>query len=146
MNDFAVEFEQAKAEFARQVEVLASSPALTLASSLPLYDLLIATRKYGYNTTSQADAPILWWKLSGRSKETPPVECRLTDPAIQKRLENYELMDTEVHAGQVIRKYRKLCTFNVAPGDGGISDQDLNDPLPAETRRMIRQALERNSE
>lgn len=34
-------------------------------------------------------------------------------------------------------------TFNEVPGDGGISDQDLDEPLPAEYQRMLAQEMAR---
>lgn len=74
----------------------------------PLYDLLIASKKYGYGSTTNADAPIIWWKVAGHEKQAPRRSLSIVDPALQQRLEAYELVDTEVQPSQVIRKYRKL--------------------------------------
>ena len=76
--------------------------------ALVLYDLVIASRKTGYGTTSHADSPILWWKMAGQEKETPAKPVTLIHPLVQKRLQAYELVDTEVQINQIIRKYRKL--------------------------------------
>lgn len=100
-------------------------PGLRMASDLaPPVDLVIASRKYGRGSTSQADAPILWWKLVGRPKEVPPRPCSLVDPVIQKRLRAYKLVDTEVQANQVVRRYRKLCELCDQPAtvDGYCAD------------------------
>ena len=74
----------------------------------PLFDLVIASRKNGYGTTSHADSPILWWKMAGQQREKPAKPVSLIHPLIQKRLQAYELVDTEVQINQVIRKYRRL--------------------------------------
>ena len=75
----------------------------------PLYDLLIASRKYGYNLTSQTDAPITWLKAAGFPQRSPQVEnTTLAHPTVQKFLEGYELVDTEVKPFEIIRKYRKV--------------------------------------
>jgi len=76
------------------------------ASLLPVYDLVIASKKL-YGITSDAAAPILWWKLAGQPKQEPPQRCALTDPAIQKKLLSYDLIDTETRQGMIIRRYRK---------------------------------------
>lgn len=73
-----------------------------------LYDLVIASRKYGYGSTTNAAAPIAWWKLAGQEKEVPPRTVSLTNPVVQKHLEAYELVDTEVHPTEIVRKYRRL--------------------------------------
>jgi hypothetical protein len=86
---------------------LSQIPGLTPASAVPLYDLLIASKKYGVGSTSQADAPITWWKMAGQDKYFPK-SARLTDPEIQKRLAAYELVETEVHPNEIVRKYRRL--------------------------------------
>jgi hypothetical protein len=78
-----------------------------------LYDLLISSRKNGYGTTSHADSPILWWKMAGQPKEKPPQPVTLIHPLIQKRLQAYVLIDTEVQINQIIRKYRKVEVQNV---------------------------------
>lgn len=83
--------------------ILAQMPTQTPV----LFDLLIASRKGGYGSTSHADAPILWWKLAGCEKEKPAKPVTLVHPLIQKRLAAYELVDTEVQPNQVIRKYRR---------------------------------------
>lgn len=74
----------------------------------PLFDLVIASRKNGYGTTSHADSAILWWKLAGQEKEKPAKPVSLIHPLVQKRLQAYELVGTEVQINQVIRKYRRL--------------------------------------
>ncbi len=74
----------------------------------PLYDLVIASKKYGYGSTTNANAPIEWWKLAGGEKEAPPRQVSLADPVIQKHLEAYELVDTEIQTTRIIRKYRTL--------------------------------------
>ena len=73
-----------------------------------LYDLVIASKKYGYGSTTHAEAPILWWKLAGQAQEAPPYRMSLVDRGVAERLRGYELMDTEVHRDQVVRKYRKV--------------------------------------
>lgn len=74
------------------------------AALLPQYDLVIASKK-SYGSTSEAGAPILWWKLAGKEREAPPTSCTLLDPLIQKRLLAYELVATEARQGMVIRRY-----------------------------------------
>lgn len=83
------------------------------AADLPLYDLVIASQKFGYGATDTADAPILWWKLAGQAKEVPAKKCRLTDPAIQRRLLSYKLVATEVRTRQIIRKYIKVASAEI---------------------------------
>lgn len=80
--------------------------AVTPAALIPRYDLVIATQKTPFMTSRQ-DAPILWWKVAGRPRETPPAKCSLLDPVIQKRLADYELEATEARQGMVIRRYKK---------------------------------------
>ncbi|GIK42413.1 MAG: hypothetical protein BroJett011_62460 [Chloroflexota bacterium] len=53
--------------------LLADLP-LTPAASLPQFDLVIASKK-AYGISSQAEAPILWWKVAGQEKEYPPKPC-----------------------------------------------------------------------
>ena len=77
------------------------------ADNAPLFDLVIASRKGGYGTTSHASAPILWWKLAGQPKETLTKRVSLTHPLIQKRLAAYELVTVEVHPTTIVRKCRK---------------------------------------
>jgi hypothetical protein len=76
------------------------------AAELPQFDLVIASQKV-FGVSSQAEAPILWWKVAGQKKEYPPKPCSLLHPAIQKRLLNYELAHTEARQGMVIRRYRR---------------------------------------
>lgn len=76
----------------------------------PLYDLVIASRKYGFSSTTNANAPIEWWKVAGGEQQSPPGQVSLTDPIIQQHLAAYELVDTEIHPMRIIRKYRKLQT------------------------------------
>lgn len=73
----------------------------------PLFDLVIASKKSGYGITSRASAPVLWYKLAGQPKQNPK-GWALTQPAVQARLQDYELVDTEVRQNQVIRKYCKI--------------------------------------
>lgn len=77
-----------------------------------LYDLVIASKKYGRGSTDHAEAPILWWKLAGKPKEEvyPQRRVSVIDSQVQERLASYELVDTEVRRNMVIRKYRKLLT------------------------------------
>lgn len=74
-----------------------------------LFDLVIASKKYGYNSTDHAEAPILWWKLAGQEKEEiyPARKISILDAAVQDRLQDYELVSTEVKSGMIIRKYRR---------------------------------------
>lgn len=79
-----------------------------------LFDLVIVSKKHGYGSTDTATAPILWWKMAGQSKEEiyeRGKRIALSDTKVQERLAAYELADTEVHPGQIIRKYRLLPQF-----------------------------------
>lgn len=82
------------------------APQIPAITTPALYDLVIAVKKYGYNTTSQADNPIAWLKFAGRAQEAGQGE-RLTDPAIQERLADFELVETEGGEFLVIYKYKK---------------------------------------
>lgn len=74
-----------------------------------LYDLVIASKKYGYGSTTNANSPILWWKLAGEAKEDVYAQkYTLINPVIQQKLLDYELIKTEVHSCQIIRKYRLI--------------------------------------
>lgn len=72
-----------------------------------LYDLVIASKKYGTNLTDQAEAPILWWKTPGRPQEFPQHKS-LLDSDVQAALLDYELVHQEVKQFQVIRRYRRI--------------------------------------
>jgi hypothetical protein len=117
---------------------------MTTATDQPLYDLVIASRKYGYGHTTNTDAPIVWWKVAGQPKEALKKRVSLATPLIQERLQKYYLVDTEVHPTEVIRKYCKK-TYDVTPGDGGLCDQDLNNivvdknrwPWPANVQQEV---------
>lgn len=90
-----------------------TSPQAPIAPPPPgevVADLVIASRKYGYNSTTTAEAPILWWKLPGRDREElwPHRRATLVDPEIQTRLEGYELIDTKVGRDQIVRWYKKI--------------------------------------
>lgn len=77
----------------------------------PLYDLLIATKKYGVGsrTRDAENAPIVWIKFAGEDKR-PPKDATITiaHPSVQKFLLGYELVTTECHQFELIRKYRKI--------------------------------------
>jgi hypothetical protein len=76
-----------------------------------LFDLLIATKKYGYgsNTGSAESAPILWIKFAGEEKR-PPKDKTITmaAPGVQKFLQGYELVANETRQFEMICKYRKV--------------------------------------
>ena len=74
-----------------------------------LYDLVIASKKYGYGSTDHANAPILWWKVAGQPKEEiyPRRRVSVIDNEVQDRLAGYELVDTEVKRNMIVRKYRE---------------------------------------
>lgn len=72
----------------------------------PLYDLVIASRKYGYGETDNATDPILWWKKAGEPQQKPRGRMSLVDFTNQGELDDYELVDVEVHPTQIINKYR----------------------------------------
>lgn len=85
----------------------------TLPVAVPgqvLFDLVIASKKYGYNSTDHAEAPILWWKLAGQEKEElyPGRKINILDAAVQDRLQDYELVATEPKLNMIIRKYRRI--------------------------------------
>ena len=72
-------------------------------------DLAISSRKYGYNSTPTAEAPVLWWKQAGKDREDlwPHRRATLVVPEIQRRLEGYELVNTKVGRDQIVRWYKK---------------------------------------
>ncbi len=74
-----------------------------------LYDLVIATVKYGYGTTERATDPIAWLKWAGEQRREfrPGRRPTLVDGNVQAMLDGLELVETEVQASQVIRKYRR---------------------------------------
>lgn len=81
------------------------------APAQPLYDLLIAAKKYGYGSRSRdaQDAPIVWLKFAGEEKR-PPKDPKITlaHPSVQKFLLGYELVATEAHQFEIVKKYRKI--------------------------------------
>jgi hypothetical protein len=89
------------------MSILLTGLPVVPAADLPQFDLVIASKKT-FGISSQAEAPILWWKLAGKPRETPARPCALTDPAIQKRLLGYRLVNTETRQGMVIRRYRRI--------------------------------------
>lgn len=77
----------------------------------PLYGLVIASKKFGFGTTCNASDRILWWKMAGQPiQENLNKELSLVSPVIQKKLQGYTLVDTEVQPHQIIRKYKKMAT------------------------------------
>ena len=94
-------------------ETLPKTPAKPLPVAVPgqtLFDLVIASKKYGYGSTDHAEAPILWWKLAGQPKEElyPRRRVSVVDAVVQERLAGYELVANEVKPNMVIRKYRRV--------------------------------------
>lgn len=85
---------------------LEAAPAPTIQ---PLYDLLIAVKKYGFGsrTRDAENAPIVWLKQAGQEKR-PPRDKSTTMAQVVKFLAGYELVATEVHQFEVIKKYRKV--------------------------------------
>lgn len=88
---------------------IAPRPPILPALGPVLYDLVIATVKYGYGTTEQATDPIAWLKFAGQQRQQfkPGQRPALVDSKIQAMLDGLKLVKTEVQASQVIRKYRR---------------------------------------
>lgn len=89
-----------------------------------LFDLVIASKKYGYNTTSDAGAPIAWFKKAGEERQEGN-GLSLASPGVQEALLKYDLVDTEARAGLVIRRYRKLDALAIARAAGATHQDTL---------------------
>ncbi len=87
-----------------------SKPLPTAVPGQVLFDLVIASKKYGCGSTDHAEAPILWWKVAGQDKEElyPSRLVSLVDSVVQNKLANYELVATDVKVNMIIRKYRRI--------------------------------------
>lgn len=72
-----------------------------------LFDLVVATQKYGYGETENATDPIIWYKKFGEPRQKPRGRTSIADWASQGLLDGYNLVATEVHPTQLIRKYRR---------------------------------------
>jgi hypothetical protein len=83
-------------------------PAISRASEIEAWDLQIASKKYGRGSTSQPDAPIAWWQVRGKDKETPAKPVSLISGPVMKKLMNYELVKTIAREFEIIRQYRKI--------------------------------------
>ncbi len=82
---------------------------VTVLEMTPLYDLVVASAKYGAGLTSSPKAPIKWFKQAGFPQRSPlDKNTALASPQVQAFLQGYELVDIEVKQFEVIRKYRKL--------------------------------------
>lgn len=96
--------------------------------SAPGYDLVIASKKYGRGSTTQLDAPVLWWKEINKEREVPTGRITLLDPRMQARLAGYDLVDTEIQPNQIVRRYRRTPTL---PTSAAVCDAYHPNPDPA---------------
>lgn len=71
-------------------------------------DLVIVTRRVVkfHGQTQSNDGRVLWWKLAGQEKQAPRLTARLTDPSIQTRLKNYELVQQKCSTTEIWHFYR----------------------------------------
>lgn len=91
-----------------------AAPALPepVKPAAPLFDLIIATRracKFGGNVQS-SDGKITRIKKAGAGEDwqEPKAIWRLSDPAIQKRLAGYKLIDQVALATEIWHRYQKI--------------------------------------
>ncbi|MCL4296299.1 MAG: hypothetical protein KJ077_11245 [Anaerolineae bacterium] len=93
----ATETEQAVVEAAK----LPAQPAA--------FDLLIATRRWGTNSKTSGDEPILWTKLAGKPQDNETYAgLTMLSPQVRKLLERYEWVRNENREFQLIRKFRRV--------------------------------------
>lgn len=92
------------------------------------FDLVIAAKKYGVGSTTQLDAPILWWKEAGKETEQPKGRITLLDARMRTWLAGYDLVDTEIQPNQVIRRYRRI----QAPVASAVCDAWHQNPDPTD--------------
>lgn len=94
----------------RLLEETNKPPARTAPGEV-VCDLIITSKKYGYGSTTTAEAPILWWKQAGKEQDNVydrGIRISLVDAVIQKRLEDYELIKEVVSWNEIRRLYRKI--------------------------------------
>lgn len=104
------------------------------------FDLVVASKKYGVGSTTQLDAPVLWWKRHGEEMEKPAGRITLLDPRIQAMLAGYDLADTEIQPSQIIRRYRRIPT-GFAVCDAHHINPDPAGPHTIRCRRRARYQL-----
>lgn len=69
----------------------------------PLFDLLICSRRV------DTEGRIQWLKFAGEAQARPALaDVEISSDIIQTLLESYELVATEKHPYQIIRKYKRV--------------------------------------